>query len=170
MSLAKRLALLWLVLIACVGCDQTTKSVALSHFGHAGAWSYLGDTVRLQLAHNHGGFLSLGASLSPVWRHLLFDVCVGSLLLGLLGHALYSERISAVRVFATSLLIAGGVGNLLDRTLCDGNVVDFINLGFGPLRTGIFNVSDMVIVAGIVLLLADGFHRHRVAMKFEKAD
>ena len=52
-----------------------------------------------------------------------------------------------------TLLLAGAVGNLIDRIRLDGLVIDFLNLGIGPLRTGIFNVADMAIMAGAVLLV-----------------
>jgi signal peptidase II len=37
-----------------------------------------------------------------------------------------------------ALLLAGGFGNLIDRVLHDGSVTDFLNVGIGPIRTGIF--------------------------------
>jgi signal peptidase II len=49
-------------------------------------------------------------------------------------------------------VLAGGGGNLIDRVAYGGVVVDFLNLGIGGLRTGIFNVADLQIVAGIVML------------------
>jgi signal peptidase II len=54
---------------------------------------------------------------------------------------------------AWSLVLSGGVGNLLDRVLHDGRVIDFMNLGRGNLRTGIFNVADMCITFGVLLLI-----------------
>jgi signal peptidase II len=54
-------------------------------------------------------------------------------------------------------LAASGIGNLIDRLLFDGRVTDFLNLGIGGLRTGIFNIADVVGLLGfIVLLLASG--------------
>jgi signal peptidase II len=57
------------------------------------------------------------------------------------------------QMIAVSLLLAGGIGNLLDRVFHNGLVIDFLNMGIGPLRTGIFNVADMAIMAGFALLL-----------------
>jgi len=53
---------------------------------------------------------------------------------------------------ALGLLWAGGVSNLVDRVL-HGSVVDFMNIGVGWLRTGIFNVADMAITIGVLLIL-----------------
>jgi signal peptidase II len=161
MHIAKRLALILVVLVGCVGCDQTTKSVAQSYLPSAEAWSFLGDTVRLQLAYNPGAFLSLGASLPAFWRHALFSVGGAILLLGLLGYALFSKRLTPVGVVAIALYFAGGLSNLADRWTSGGYVVDFINLGIGPVRTGIFNIADMFVMAGAIIFLASEFHRTR---------
>lgn len=56
-------------------------------------------------------------------------------------------------MLALSLFIGGGTSNLLDRLLHGGYVVDFINIGIGPVRTGIFNVADVAISLGMILLV-----------------
>ena len=52
-----------------------------------------------------------------------------------------------------SLIIGGGVGNLLDRLFHDGHVIDFLRIGVGGLRTGLFNLADAAIVLGLIGLL-----------------
>jgi signal peptidase II len=155
MSIAKRFALVFIVLVSCVGCDQTTKSVAQSLLPETEVWSFFGDTVRLQLAHNHGAFLGLGASLPADWREGFFSVGVGGMLLVLLGFTLFSKSASPVVILAFAMMFAGGVGNLMDRLMYDGYVIDFINIGIGSLRTGIFNVADIAVTAGVLMLIAD---------------
>jgi len=54
-----------------------------------------------------------------------------------------------------TLVAAGGVSNLIDRLL-RGSVTDFMNLGVGALRTGIFNVADVAIVVGALLVVSAG--------------
>lgn len=159
MHIAKRCLVILLLLMACVGCDQTTKSVAQSYLSQAETMSLLGDTVRLQLAFNSGAFLGLGASLPEFWRQAIFNVGVGILLLGLFGYALFSKRTTPAGVVATVLIIAGGVSNLADRLAYDGYVVDFINLGVGSLRTGIFNIADIFIVMGALVIVASAANK-----------
>ena len=55
-----------------------------------------------------------------------------------------------------AFFVAGGGSNLVDRAL-HGAVVDFLNVGIGPLRTGIFNVADMAIMLGAALLVVEGW-------------
>jgi signal peptidase II len=62
---------------------------------------------------------------------------------------------------ALGLLLAGGVGNLIDRINQNGHVTDFLNVGIGPVRTGIFNVADMAIMAGAGLLFWLSFRQEQ---------
>jgi signal peptidase II len=52
-----------------------------------------------------------------------------------------------------ALFVAGGASNWIDR-VARGSVVDFLNVGVGPVRTGVFNVADVAIMlgAGVVVL------------------
>ena len=79
----KRIAILLVMLTACVGCDQGTKYAAKSLLQPSAIHSYLGDTVRVVYAENSGAFLGLGASLPREVRTALFMVAVPGLLVGL---------------------------------------------------------------------------------------
>lgn len=152
MKLTKRLILILIVLISCVGCDQATKAIAVSHLPAMETFSYLGDTLRLQLSYNRGAFLSMGHSLPEFLRHSIFTVGTCFILFGALIFVLSSKSSTFSTILAISLFIAGGVGNLIDRILHDGTVVDFLNVGIGSLRTGVFNIADVAIMVGAVLL------------------
>ncbi len=153
MTVAKRFALISTVSLACAGCDHATKLLARSYLPHSASRSFLGDTIRLQLAHNPGGFLSFGDSFQEPWRHLLFNEGGGTMLVILLVYALLSKRLPTIVTFAIALYVAGGASNLIDRLLHGGVVLDFINVGIGPVRTGIFNIADMCVMASATLLL-----------------
>jgi signal peptidase II len=113
----------------------------------------------LQYAENTGAFLSLGSSLPEHWRQLIFTIFVGVFLLGLLLYVLLSRNLSGNHVTCLSLICGGGLSNLIDRIAYDGRVVDFLNVGIGPVRTGIFNVADMAITAGAIYLAIDSFRK-----------
>ena len=49
-----------------------------------------------------------------------------------------------------------------------GAVVDFLNVGIGPLRTGVFNVADMAIMAGAGLLAMEGWRETPYANRSAK--
>jgi len=141
------------LIATCVGCDHATKQVARSVLGEAGPLSVAVGLVKLELVLNPGAFLSLGAGLSPEVRHILLLI-TAPLLLGLLSLILLrSGALDRRQVAGIALFTGGGLANWLDRMLHDGAVTDFVSLGVGSLRTGIFNLADVVIVLGFLMLL-----------------
>ena len=146
-----RALLVSVLFLACVGCDQVTKSIAREHLLLGEQHSFMGDVFRLTLAENPGAFLSIGQSLPEHFRTTLFIVGVGLASLGALLAAFFAKSLGPWHVAGLSLIASGGVGNWIDRLANDGRVTDFLNVGVGGLRTGIFNVADMVLMAGAAL-------------------
>lgn len=146
-----RTAVFIVVLLLAVGCDQATKQLAVERLGGAPPISLAGDAIRFQLAANTGGFLSLGAGLPPAWQRIVFLGLVPACLLVVCALVLRSRAVSVAAIVGLGLVVGGGLGNWLDRVGM-GAVTDFVSLGIGPLRTGIFNVADVAIVAGVLLL------------------
>lgn len=141
------------VLVACVGCDQVTKSIATRTLAPLPPQSYLGGILRLEYVRNPGAFLGMGGNLSPEQRFWFLTV-VNALAMLVLGYVLVTHwNMPRVRFAAWALVLAGGIGNLIDRVGQQGLVTDFLNLRLGPFRTGIFNVADMAITAGFALFL-----------------
>jgi signal peptidase II len=141
---------LWLA-AATVVLDRLTKLWAEAALAGRGRLSWLGDTVRLELVHNTGAFLGLGSRLAPGVRTALFVAGVAVITAGALWAALRARGTTRAQVAALALLGGGGLGNLWDR-VASGAVTDFANLGLGWLRTGVFNVADVAIMAGVVVL------------------
>jgi signal peptidase II len=160
----KRSLLVLLLLIFCVGCDQLTKDVAHQYLALQPPQSWFYDTVRLQYAENTGAFLSLGGGFSEGVRVFLFQV-FPALCLAALAMILFAQQIPLPTAIAWSLVLSGGLGNLLDRIMNDGRVIDFMNLGIGPLRTGIFNVADVCITTGVVLLIFQTVWPHQSSLQ-----
>ena len=149
----KRIALVVTLLIACVGCDQTTKSLARDHLQGREAASFFGDMFRLEYAENPGAFLSVGASLPHRARIAVFTIGGAVMIGAVLLYAALAAKAQLLQIVALSLICGGGIGNLADRVRYDGYVTDFLNLGVGPIRTGIFNMADAALMTGMVLLL-----------------
>jgi signal peptidase II len=139
-----------LLVITTIGCDQGTKHLAWRTLTGT-PQSFLADTLRLDYVENTGGFLSLGADLPLATRTAIFIVGNSLLLLALVAVGI-RQRWSGLSLLGLTLFAAGGLSNLVDR-IVHGKVVDFMNIGIGPLRTGIFNVADMAITAGVVLVI-----------------
>lgn len=140
-----------LITLVTVGLDQWTKVLAVRHLP-VEPWMYLNDTIRLQLAYNTGAFLGMAGTWSENARFWLLTVLNGVFLVGLVGVLLWHWRMPLGRFVAGVGILAGGIGNMIDRITNDGKVTDFMNLGLGPVRTGIFNVADMAITGGALIL------------------
>jgi signal peptidase II len=147
--------LLLLAIGATIGCDRVTKHVAATTLAGTASRSFLADTFRLEYAENTGAFLGLGAGW-PAWaRTALFSIGNGLLLFAIAVMAMRLHwRRPALLGFA--LLVSGGISNVLDRVMY-GKVIDFMNVGLGPLRTGIFNVADVAIMLGAGIVVVAGF-------------
>lgn len=144
-------------IVATVGCDRVTKHVATSTLAGRPGRSLLADTVRLAYVENTGGFLSLGADLPEAVRTSVFTVATAVLLLALIAFGI-RLRWTGWAAFGLTLFVGGGLSNWVDRAL-HGRVVDFINVGVGPLRTGVFNVADMAIMLGVAMVLISELRR-----------
>ena len=152
MALRPKVALITSLAAAVVLVDLVTKAMFERSFSGQPTLSLLADTLRVGFVLNTGVFLSLGHALSPHARFWLFVVGVGGVLAILLGLTLRDSRFRGPEVAAVAAIVGGGVGNLVDRVHL-GAARDFLNVGVGPLRTGIFNVADMAITFGGIALL-----------------
>ena len=128
---------------------------------------FLGGWVPLTLAHNRGAAFGISIGDDPRWFFIPVSLIALGLMVALLVRA--HER-DHLRLTALVLVIAGALGNLIDRVRWDGGVVDFI----GPIDLGfmdwfIFNVADMAISCGAVML-ALSFWQEERALKRAKEE
>lgn len=165
MKTIPKIMLIFVILCLCVGCDQVTKRIAKEQISPGQRIEWMNGMVVLVYTENSGAFLSLGARLPETVRLWALVVFVGVVLAGMLIFVLSTREIGRVGVLAMSLVIGGGASNLLDRIRYNGAVVDFLNVGIGRLRTGIFNVADVAIVAGIGLLIIWSFYFNKANTK-----
>jgi signal peptidase II len=61
-------------------------------------------------------------------------------------------RVGGAALVGVTLFVAGGASNWIDR-VARGSVVDFLSVGVGSVRTGIFNVADVAIMLGAAVML-----------------
>jgi signal peptidase II len=145
----RRAALLALILIV-LAADQATKVAARRQLRDFMPRHY--GVLTLTYAENSGAFLSLGSGLPSLARRVVFDglVTVG---LAVAAFFLFTGRVHGRGDdVALALIVAGGVGNLIDRLRFGGYVTDFLYLHAGALHTGVFNVADMAITGGVLWL------------------
>jgi len=152
-KVAGRILLVLLVILATVAVDQVSKKIARDNLRSRGAVFVLGDVFILRYIENEGAFLGMGASFPAPVKTAVFIAFPLLMLVGLLVFIVRSREVNLALTLGLSLITAGGAGNLIDRILWHGRVSDFMNLGIGNLRTGIFNVADLAIVVGFSLII-----------------
>lgn len=160
--MTRRIIILAGIAAVVVGLDRATKAWAANALVGDPVRRYLADTLRIGYVENTGVFLGLGNQLPEGVRFVLFVVVVAAGLVAALVYTLVHARLSRVQVISLGLILSGGFSNLVDRLLHDGVVVDFMNVGIGGLRTGVFNVADMAVTAGVIVLLTTGLRRETV--------
>jgi signal peptidase II len=146
-------ALAWIII------DQLSKLLLKQILAPGDVVSFLAGSLLVLPTYNHGAFLSLGAGMSDATRNIIFIYGVLAILASLLVWLLRSSRLGRAEVIAIASILGGGLSNLLDRCVYDGRVFDFLYIGLGPIRTGIFNVADVGLMLGVVLLLLSGVNR-----------
>lgn len=146
----------WLALSAVVvALDQASKIWVTQVFSY-GDSRPVTSFFNLVLAHNTGAAFSLLAEAGG-WQRGFFTliaVVASAVIVWLLrkhhGQALFS--------LALSLVLGGALGNLIDRVRF-GYVVDFLDFYYGNYHWPAFNVADMAITGGVILLVLDSLRK-----------
>lgn len=143
-------ALFWPVIVFVAALDVVTKAIAVRTLvPQRVPHEVLGEYVRLTLVYNPGA--AFGLNLGPQSRWIFTVLTLVALaILWRLYRATRGGDL--VRVLSLALVCAGAVGNLIDRLRSDLGVVDFLDVGVGTTRWPTFNVADMAVSVGAVLL------------------
>lgn len=148
-----KIILFCLLSVALISCDRFTKQLAKEHLMNAPVLSYFHNTFVLEYAENTGAALSLGDGLPKAASFILLSLLPLALMVWLFIYFLkHRQQMGVPKTIALALIFSGGLGNLIDRLFFDRHVTDFMNVGIGNLRTGIFNVADMCVTFGVILL------------------
>lgn len=142
--------LFWPVIVLVTVLDIVTKAIAVRALvPQRVPHEVLGSVVRFTLVYNPGAAFGLYLGQYSRWIFTVLTV-VALVILG----RLYIQTVPGdrPRVLALALVCAGAIGNLLDRLRSDMGVVDFLDIGIGASRWPTFNVADMAVSTGAVLL------------------
>lgn len=153
---ARRWGILLAMLVVIVGVDQATKLWAIETLKDQPARTYLGGSVMMFYAENRGAFGSMFAGMSDEARWYVLTVGCTVMLLAVGAYLLGSKEIDRLSFYGLCFILAGGIGNLIDRIQYGTVVIDFLYIGFGDSwwqHTNVFNVADVSIVAGFLLLV-----------------
>jgi signal peptidase II len=152
--LTRKAKAFWPLLLLLVFADCTTKRLAEEHLmpEHV-PHSIVGDVLQFTLAYNPGA--AFNASLGDYSR-VGFTVIAVGVLIALASVYRTTGAHDRVQAVALALVAGGAIGNALDRLRSPGGtyrgVVDFIDIGVGGWRFWTFNLADMGVTFGAILL------------------
>lgn len=139
----------WPLLLALVLIDCGTKRLAVEALPPETPREIVGNLLCFTLVYNPGAAMSISlGDFSRVGFGIL------ALLAILVLARLYrrTEAHDAVQAMALALVMGGAIGNLIDRLRSARGVVDFIDVGIGDHRFWTFNVADMGVTIGALVL------------------
>ena len=146
-----------LLIVLNITVDQASKIWVRATFTYGETKSIIGDSFIMQYVENKGAFLGMGSDLNPTLR-LIFLLILPILVLGYVAYYIFKHKeLDQMSLIAFCCIVGGGIANVFDRIVL-GSVTDFfyIDLG-GMFRTGIFNIADVSVTTGMIMLLVASF-------------
>lgn len=153
MRLSKRSIYIYSVILITIAIDQISKVWVRVNIAKGSTSEIIGDVFTLHHVENEGAFLGMGSELNGTLRIILLLILPIVVLAFVLRYIFKDKTLDNLSLFAFSAIIGGGIANVFDR-IAFGKVTDFwhIDLG-GVFRTGIFNVADLFVTTGMIILV-----------------
>ncbi|OIQ41810.1 MAG: signal peptidase II [Bacteroidetes bacterium MedPE-SWsnd-G1] len=139
-----------------IGIDQFSKYLVRLTLVKNEVTGVLFDFILFKNVDNSGAALGIGSDLPSMLKTMYFQLLPVVFLIYLLRLILKSPEFSKLLVTGIAFALGGGFGNVIDR-IVDGYVTDFIILNVGFFKNGVFNIADVSIVVGIILVFTDIF-------------
>ncbi|MEK6154270.1 signal peptidase II [Flavobacteriaceae bacterium 3-367] len=144
-------------------CDQISKDIVREKVAPNDYIQIIEDNFILTNVENTGAMLGMGQDLPPVAKIVLLQLIPMVVLVGLLLGILRKQSLDRWSAFAFACVIGGGIGNLLDR-IAYGKVTDFLHIRVGVLKTGIFNMADVSVTLGVLLILFFSLRSKKISL------
>lgn len=153
-SKSNRVRLITILSVFLIAIDQYTKYLAKVHLKGENPVSYFNDILQLIYIENTGAFFGMGSNIPQPYNFILLSLIPLAVLTGLMIYVFKNLiQLSILEVITFTMIFSGGIGNIIDRVFFNTRVTDFLLMGIGSLRTGIFNVADMYVTFGVLILL-----------------
>ena len=137
------------LIILLVVLDLFSKNYAVNNFLFAQSYSTFIPFIDFLLIYNSGIAFGIFDGYGNLASNFLLIITIFILIY--LIRLLVKEEVKIAK-FALSLIIAGALGNIIDRFI-DGKVTDFLHLEFGSYSFFIFNLADAFITLGAILII-----------------
>ena len=137
--------------------DQISKILIRKNVEQYSDIKLIGEYFILTNVENSGAFLGMGSDFSPIMKSFFLIVLPIAILISIIIYVYRDKEIDKISLIGFSLIIGGGIGNIFDRIIY-GSVTDFLFIDLGGIfRTGIFNIADLVVTSGMILIILMSF-------------
>ena len=155
----ERNILITIIVLLSMVSDQISKVWARNNLESYIEKNIFGDVFSLIKVENTGAFLGMGSELPEILRILLLIVLPVIVLISITIYTYIDKSLNKISIIGFSFIIGGGIANIFDRIIF-GSVTDFLYLNFGGVfKTGIFNIADLWVTTGMVLILISSFKK-----------
>ena len=141
-----------LLIFGNISCDQLSKNLVRNNIYPGDYIPVISNHLILTNVENTGAALGFGQNFSPVIKTILLKGLPLLVLIVLTYRILSKKNLDKRLSIAFAFVIGGGMGNLIDRILY-GSVTDFFHIQIGFFKTGIFNMADVSVTIGILMVL-----------------
>lgn len=132
--------------VAVLIADQITKHLIITTMSLNQQKDFINGLIDLVYIHNRGGAWGIMQGKTVVL------VVISVVLIAVCSFVMVKYRNNKLLFWSMSLILSGGIGNMIDRIFREGQVVDFLHFEFWP-TFPIFNVADCAVVIGAGLLI-----------------
>lgn len=152
-----RSAFIIVLIIVNIAIDQVSKFLIRTHVIARSESEIIGDYFTLHNVENSGAFLGMGSDLNPTIKIIVLLILPIAVLGFLLRYVFKDKSIDKLSLIGFSCILGGGFANIYDRILY-GSVTDFLHIDLGGVfRTGIFNMADLSVSTGMIMILIASF-------------
>ena len=157
MKLSRRSAFIIILIVLNIALDQISKFLVRTYVVAGSESKIIGNYFTLHNVENSGAFLGMGSDLNPTIK-LFVLLILPVVVLGLVLRYVFKDKsIDKLSLIGFSCIIGGGLANIYDRILY-GSVTDFLYIDLGGVfRTGIFNMADLSVTTGMIMILMASF-------------
>ena len=150
------------LIITNIFLDQVSKFWVRASVEANSVTQLIGDFLTLRNVENEGAFLGMGSDLGDTTKLILLLI-VPAIVLGLvIIHMIKEKEMDRLSLIGFSCVVGGGIANVFDR-FAYGSVTDFLHIDLGFVQTGIFNIADMSVTTGMILILWASFFNKKKA-------
>ena len=155
MSEAAETRVPWALLVGAIVCvDQVTKALVQQSMALHESRPLVEGFLSLTHVRNRGAAFGLLSDADLPYQAAIFSIVSVAALVAIAVYALRLPPRSTLPRAGLTLILAGAIGNLIDRALL-GYVIDFVDVYWRSHHWPAFNVADSAISVGVALLLLD---------------